>query len=43
MQKLLNLNPAEKIIALIAFGHPKEKFKVPVSCRKEVYEILTIK
>lgn len=42
MQRLLRLNPAEKIIAFIAFGHPAEEFKVPVSCRKEVYEILTI-
>jgi nitroreductase len=43
MQKLLKLNPAEKIIALVAFGYPVENFKVPVSSRKEVYEILTIK
>jgi nitroreductase len=43
MQKLLSLNPAEKIIALVAFGYPIENFKVPVSSRKDVYEILTIK
>jgi nitroreductase len=42
MKKLLNLNPAEKIIALVAFGHPLGEFKIPVSCRKEVSEILTI-
>jgi nitroreductase len=40
MQKLLGLNPAEKIICLIAFGYLIPEFKVPYSSRRNVDEIL---
>lgn len=42
MENLLSLQPSEKIIALIAFGYPLEKFKVPQSARKSVEEIFEV-
>lgn len=42
MQKLLGLNPAEKIICLIAFGYLIPEFKVPYSSRRAVNEILKV-
>ena len=40
METLLGLNKSEKIIALIAIGYPINSFKVPVSKRKDVSEII---
>jgi nitroreductase len=42
LERTLGLPKAEKIIALVAIGYPIDNFKVPISTRKNVEEILTI-
>ncbi len=42
IKKLLKLNPAERVIAVVAIGYPPNEFKVPFSKRKELSEILEI-
>jgi len=42
IKKLLKLNPAERVIAVVAIGYPPDEFKIPFSKRKETSEILEI-
>lgn len=42
LRKAIKLNPALRIIAVVAIGYPKSNFKVPYSKRKNTSEILQI-
>ncbi|MGD8779530.1 MAG: nitroreductase family protein [Ignavibacteria bacterium] len=42
IKRMLRLDKAERIIALVAIGYPKESFKVPFSNRRNIDEIIKV-